>query len=127
MHILCIHNVIHVPEMECNLLPPFIVRHNGHYVNEIPKIQAKNPTVDHHCIFIEPVNLRIPLQLYGTTSYFASRRPTDLEVEGAIADDQLIHLSKDEEEWDPHDPAFVQQEECMLDFEGNIIEKEIRD
>ena len=126
VQILCIHNALHVPEMECNLLPPFIVRRNGHYVNEI-RIQAKKPTVDHHCIFIEQINLRIPLQLHGTTSYFASRKPTDLEVEDAIADDQLIHLSKDEEEWDPHDLTFAQQEEYLLDFEGNIIEKEIRE
>ena len=67
--------------MENNLIPPFIMRESGMTVNEIPKIHVLNPDSSDHAITFPSSNLSIPLQLWGTFSYFPSRTPTSNEIE----------------------------------------------
>eukprot|EP00957_Ditylum_brightwellii_P157937 12021729-Ditylum_brightwellii.AAC.1 len=80
--ILVVRNALHVPKMENNLIPPFIMREVGLQVSDTPKIHIKDPTVDNHAI-----------------------TPT---------------------KWNPHCDSFAKNEEYMLDWEGNIIDKKDR-
>ena len=61
--------------MDTNLIPHFIMREAGLIVRETPKIHLDSPTSDDHAIIIGE-NLRIPLYLSGTFSYFNTRKPT---------------------------------------------------
>ena len=45
-YLLIIRNAIYVPSMKNNLIPPFIMREAGIRVNDVPKIQMKEPTID---------------------------------------------------------------------------------
>eukprot|EP00957_Ditylum_brightwellii_P113116 8626987-Ditylum_brightwellii.AAC.1 len=46
--ILVVHNALHVPNMENNLVPSFMMREVGLQVSDTPKIHMKGPTVDDH-------------------------------------------------------------------------------
>ena len=45
-YILVIRNALHVPSMRNNLLPPFILREAGVRVQDTPKIQVSDPTME---------------------------------------------------------------------------------
>eukprot|EP00980_Cylindrotheca_fusiformis_P014394 scaffold3830_cov85-Cylindrotheca_fusiformis.AAC.6 len=81
LYILVIRNALYVPSMNDNLIPPFILREKGIYVNDTAKIHQDDPTISTHAIEFPGFDLRIPLQLWGTFSYFQSRRPTLVELE----------------------------------------------
>ena len=93
-YLLMIMNVIHVPSMQHNLIPPFILREAGIIVNDVPKIHKKAPTNDDHCIIVEEHNLKIPLRLTGMFSYFESTKPSqDESIQGDEED--IIYLYVD--------------------------------
>ena len=121
-YILVIRNELHVPWMNHNLLPPFILREEGVEVNETPKIHVKNITVEHHSIYLRDINLRIPLPLWGVFLYFPSRKPTSDELEAC---DKVI-LTPDSPAWDPHSDVFSRNEENHLDWEGNVVKRKFR-
>ena len=50
-YIFVIRNALHVPSMQNNLIPPFILREAGITVNDVPKIHRDDPTEDDHAIF----------------------------------------------------------------------------
>ena len=81
-YILIVRNALHIPSMENNLIPPFIMREGGVIVNDVPKFQCKVPTVEDFTISFETCDLRIPMQLNGTFSYFHTRTPTSEELFG---------------------------------------------
>jgi hypothetical protein len=64
-YILVARNVLHVPSMDHNIAPPFLLREAGVDVNDIRKIHVKNPDVSHHSIYFDGAGLRIPLALWG--------------------------------------------------------------
>ena len=41
--LLLMRNALYIPELEINLLPPFIVRESGIQIDKCPKIQTTNP------------------------------------------------------------------------------------
>ncbi len=81
-YILAVKNALHVPSMERNLVPPFILREAGLVVNDMPKIHIKQDvlSINTHCVVASEENsgidLRIPMQLDGIFSYFAKRKLT---------------------------------------------------
>ena len=121
-YVLIIRNALHVPSMDHNLIPPFILREAGVEVNDVPKIHVDNPSVDHHSIYFKEVNLRIPLALWGVFSYFPSRKPTSDELDSC---DKVI-ATPDSPDWNPHSDVYARNEENYLDWEGNIIERKFR-
>ena len=123
---LAMYNALYIPSMKENLVPPFVVRRQGHIVNDVPKIQVLDPTEDDHCLILDDGRVRIPLRLDGTMSYFHSRKPQMDEYEQAVSSDQLIDLNVNEAEWNPQDHRFSQEEDNMLDFEGKMIEHKYR-
>jgi hypothetical protein len=52
-HMLLVRNALHVPEMENNLIPPFVMREAGITVNDTPKIKVREPTVDDHVSYLK--------------------------------------------------------------------------
>ena len=85
-----------------NLIPPFILREAGLYVDETPKFQlASNASIDNHCIHDPESNLRIHLQLNGIFSYF-NTRPLTVDEQMHWEDYDVVFLTPDGAMWDPH-------------------------
>ena len=80
--ILVVHQAIHVPTMESNLLCPMQVWMNDVKVDETLKFLTENPTDITHAISRKDaygIQVTIPLSLRGVTSYFLTRTPTKEE------------------------------------------------
>ena len=118
-YILMFRNALHVPSMENNLIPPFIMREAGLLVNDVPKIHADDPEIKDHSIAFPDTDLRIPLQLWGIFSFFHSRIPTSEEIRHC---DKLF-MTPDSTSWDPYADHFASNEESMLDWEGNMLDR----
>ena len=116
VYILLVRNALHIPTMEVNLIPPFIMRAGGVIINDVPKSQCDNPTVSHHCISFKQCELKIPLQLNGIFSFFHHRVPTPSELEGC----DKVFITPDSDSWNPHCESFARNEQSMMDFDGNI-------
>ena len=115
-YILIIRNALHVPSMNNNLIPPFVMREAGVTVNDTPKIQCASPTEEDHSIMFPETGFRIPLALWGVFSYFPTTKPTTDLVNNS---EEVYSLTPDH--WNPHSDAYAYNEETMLDWEGNMI------
>ena len=51
--------------MDINLIPPFIVREAGVVINDKPRINVSDPSLDDCAIIFVKDNMRIPLKLNG--------------------------------------------------------------
>ena len=120
-HILVIRHALYVESMTHNLIPPFILREAGIVVNERPKIQTPDPSVEDHSIYFENTKLRIPLCLNGTFSYFPTTKPS-IEMLQSCEEVLLLTPSR----WNPHDNAYALNEEGMIDWQGELVEKKDR-
>ena len=120
--LLLMRNALYIPELVINLLPPFIVRESGIQIDECPKIQTTNPTIDNHSMFIHEHNLRIPFKLINTFSYFETRKPTMEELQTC----DKIFITPDSSSWDPYNQHYARNEDIMLDEDGNMREVEGR-
>jgi hypothetical protein len=112
-------NALSVPTMENDLVLPFLLREAGVEVNDTAKIHIKSPSVTDHSIYFPTSELRIPLLLCGTFSYFPSYKPTLKDLE-EIDQDQILPATPDGP-WNPHSDVYAMNEENMLDWEGNIV------
>jgi hypothetical protein len=121
-YILLVRNALHVPAMEQNLIPPFVMREAGIVVNETPKIHVNDPTVEDHSIYFEESNFRILMALWGTFSYFPTSAPTTDELDAC--DD--VYLLTPNGVWNPHSESYLKNEKMMTDWEGNMVEKQHR-
>ena len=116
-----LRNALYVPSMKHNLLPPFILRQAGVMVNDTPKIQVNEPTIDDHSILFTETGFRIPLLLWGIFSYFPTSKPTELMMK-ECEDVYLLTPTR----FNPHDDAFAANEDSMRDWEGNMVERSHR-
>ena len=121
-YLLMLYNALSVPTMECNLIPPFIIREAGVEINETPKTHAKNPTIEDHSVCFKEDDFRIPLSLHGMFSYFPTSKPTQKVLDEC---DDVYRLTP-ETRFDPHTDVYARNESNMLDWEGNIVEKKDR-
>ena len=124
---LVIHQAILIPGMPNNLLCPMQLRDNGLAVNDEPKYMALNPTDDHHAISFRDQKtprgdpLRIPLELHGVTSFFPTRKPKPTKDEYENTHDSLrVELTAESPDWDPSSNRFQQQEDAMLQADGQL-------
>ena len=95
-YLLLMRNVLHIPELPLNLLPPLIMREAGILVDECPKFQSPNPSIKNHSMFMTEADLRIHFDLNGIFSSFETRKPTEVELE--ICD--KIFITPDSASWD---------------------------
>ena len=116
VYLLLMRNALQVSDIQVNLLPPFIVRETGLHIDDCPKSQSADPTIDTHCIYSREADLRIHFGLHNTFSYFETRRPTEAE----LATCDKIFLTPDSAWWNPHSYHFTANEEAMLMPDGSI-------
>ena len=124
-YIFIVRNALHIPSMTHNLVPPFIMRAGGVKVSDIAKIHCEDPTVDDHCIIFGEGNesdLRIPLKLHGTFSYFDTRVPTDEELYNC----NKYFITPDASDWNPHCKSFEENERAMMTYDGEITDSDRR-
>jgi hypothetical protein len=84
-----------------------------------PKIHINDPDVQMHAIIFPDDDLQILLQLNGIFSYFHTQVPTIDEMQY----NDPIFLTPDSDNWDPYSNHFAENENSMLDWEGNMIPK----
>ena len=118
-YLLIIKNALHVPSMDHNLIPPFIMEEAGLDVDAKAKIHSKDLSVSNHSIFDPETNLRIPLKLRGIFSCFKTRCLTDEEILNCQEYPKL-YLTPDNARWDPHSTHWEEAEEALLDADGDI-------
>ena len=116
VYILIARNALYMPSLTHNLIPPFIMRAGGATVNDTAKIHCNDPTVNDHCIIFKNADLRIPLQLTGTFSYFHSRLPLVHELH----DCDKVFITPDASDWNPNCTSFELNERTMTNFEGEL-------
>ena len=78
--IIVLHQAIHVPAMDCNLICQ--LRMNDVKLDDKPKFLTEDPTDESHAIPCKDntgILVNITLSLKGVTSYFATRKPTKHE------------------------------------------------
>ena len=107
--------------MQNNLIPPFMIREAGIIVNDTPKIQMDDPSAKDHSIYFPGEDFRIPLSLWGVFSFFPTSKPS---AETLNACNKVFLLTPTK--WNPHSSSYAQNEECMLDWQGNLLEKQER-
>jgi len=121
-YLLVCKEALFVAAMTHNLIPTFLMREAGLVVDDVPKVQSTNLTMQHHSTYFPEENLRIPLGLHGIFSYFPSSQPS-LDV---LNDNNFKVLFLTIGQIDPHNKIYEENERAMLDHEGNMIEKEHR-
>ena len=102
--------------MENKLIPPFIVFDSGVMIHDVPKINVNDPGANDHSILFPDSGLQIQLQIWVVFSFFRSRVPTHEEI--TSCDKILITL--DSVDWDPYLSHFSDNEESMVDWEGQM-------
>ena len=121
-YILVMRNALLIPTMNHNLLPPFLVREAGLFLDETPKHQAVSPSIDNHSIYDSRTGMRIHLQLQGIFSYFVTR-PLSLEEQENWEAYPLVSITPDGDSWDPHSSHFAEEEAAMVDHYGVLVER----
>jgi hypothetical protein len=115
--ILIIHQALHFPTMEHNLLNPNQFRLNNVQVHEGPQFLLENPTDLSHSIYFPKKNLKLHLQLDGVISYLPVRKPSPEEFRNV----HKVNLTYDNPIWDPYLTDFPCQEEKYTDSKGVLV------
>ena len=92
-----------------------MMREAGIKLRDVPKIQVDDPTEDDHAFVFLETGLRLPLSLWGTFSYFPTTKLTMKD----LAESKEVYLLTPSQ-WCPHSDAYAQNEESMLDWDGNM-------
>jgi hypothetical protein len=102
----------------------FMTREAGVIVKDTPKIQLDYPSEEDHAITFPETGFRIPLSLWGVSSYFPTTKPPKDDL---IEPDEVYMLTPTR--WNPHTDAYAKNEEAMIYGEGNVKpprEREVR-
>jgi hypothetical protein len=115
---LMVHQAVHVPTMENDLLCPMQMRMNDVKVNECPKFMETRPNDKSHTLRTtqDGEDLCIPFGLRGVTSYFPTLKPTPLE----LATCRRFDLTAKDPEWDPSSTTFQEQEDAQVNSRGMV-------
>ena len=93
------------------------MRAGGVIVKYIPKIHCNNTTPSDHCILFENNDLKIPLKLSGTFSYFYSQPPHVKDLQEC----DKVFITPDSDNWNPHCEYLRKIRMQRLIFEGEIV------
>ncbi len=102
-----------------------MIREAGSYVDETPKHQVANPTVDNHVIVDSETGIRIHLSLTGIFSSFPTRALTLKEIED-WENYPIVFITPDSVAWVPYASHYAENEAAMLDSNGLIVEHNTR-
>ena len=118
-YLMVFKNALHVPSMHHNLISPFIMEEAGLEVNATPKIHREEASVEDHSFYDSATELRVPFKLRGIFSHFETRSLSSEEILSCSTYD-TIYLTPDSSNWNPSNPAFAEQEDALLDSNGEI-------
>ena len=121
-YILIFRNALHIPTLDHNLITPFILNKAGITCNHRPKIYCKEPSIKDHGIIHKVLSLRILLKLNAIFSFFHSRKLTHLEMEN----EDKSFFTPSSENLNPYSKHYSENEESMIDWQGDIISTKIR-
>lgn len=82
MVVFVIKDILHVIEMDNNLILPFIIREVGVQIEEVLKIHVDDLSVEDHAIVFKGTGFRIPLSLHGIFSSFPTTKPSVDDLNG---------------------------------------------
>ena len=119
--IIVLHQAIHVPTMDWNLICLMQVRMNDVKLDDKPKFLTEDPTDVSHVISCEDNmgNLvNIAPSLKGVTSYFPTMKPTKHEFENCPRIELTYFMTP---EWDPYSTTFQKQEETSWISKGSYM------
>ena len=116
--LLVVRNVLHVPSMNHNLIPPFAMRQAGIIVNDKAKIFCDKPTRDDHAIIDKETGIHIILSIENTFSVFPTREPNDDDL---YNQDIPIVTITPAGIWDPGSHLYQQNERALMDHDGDIV------
>ena len=114
-----VHQAIHVPTMDCNLICPMQVWMNDVKLDDKTKFLTEDPTDELHAVSCDDnmgTLIDITLAMKGVTSYFPTRKPANFENCPKI---ELTYMTP---QWDPHSTTFQEQEEAIMDNKGKLYE-----
>ena len=74
-YIILLRNILHIPSINNNLIPPFSIRERGIIVDEMSKIHGKPVIISNHKISFPDNDLKIHLRVHGP-----SRTPLTDEI-----------------------------------------------
>ena len=120
-YLLVMKNALLIPSMTHNLLPPFLIQEASLYLDETPKFQSTDLSLDNHTIYDEETGMRIHLQLNGTFSYFPTH-PLTLEEQENWDGFPVVYLTPDGDSWDPQATHYGDAESSMLDNNGQLVD-----
>ena len=119
-YILHFNDVLYVPSMEHNLIPPFVLREAVFVVNDIPRIHCQSVSKDSHTIISEDGDLRIPLRLHGLFSYFPTFVPDEGHYHSGSSSEHYL-MTPTGSDWNPNTVTYRDAEDYYLDDNGEII------
>eukprot|EP00978_Attheya_sp_CCMP212_P012604 scaffold31521_cov55-Attheya_sp.AAC.3 len=117
---LIVHQAIHIPTIDHNVLCPMQLCMNDVAIDECPKFLHSAPTNETHAIrfpgMIGDSGYLISLNLHGVMSYLPTRKPTMEEWETC----HHLEFTSEGPEWDPHHDRFSEQDNALLDSSGRF-------
>ena len=125
-YILHFNDVLYVPSMEHNLVPPCVLREAEFIVNDTPRIHCQNVTKDSHTIISEDGNLRMPLRLHGVFSYFPSFKADDDHYHSGSSNEHYL-LTPTGNDWNPNTREHEEAENYYIDENREIIPTRMKD
>ena len=119
-YILVIKNALHVPSMNHNFVPTFILREVGLIVNDVPKIHTRQEDLSNETHFIVSKNysdnngtdLHIRMKLDRIFSYFPARKLTMNELENCDYI-ETVNLIPDAAQWNPYNEEYANAEDSF--------------
>ena len=122
-YILRMRNALLIPTMDHNLIPPFLIREAGLFLDETPKCHVSAPTVTNHSIIDPDTGMHIHLELTGIFSYFVTRPLTAHDEMEYWESYPIVNLTPDTDRWNPNTSEYSELEAAMLDADGYIIDR----
>ena len=117
-----------MPDLDHHLLCPMQYRANGVVINKCPRMYCREPTQESHAIVAMDENgasVVLPFFLRGVTSHLTIIPMTcnEFEHHGCTQ----IELTSRDLTWDPSTDIYEDQENAMMDFQGDILHPRIID
>ena len=119
-YILIAGNILSVPYIDHNLIPPFILREAGLTVDYTAMIHLNEPYIDDHAIFFPNSDLSIRLHLHGTLYCFSTRMPTPDEIRDPVS--QVVVITPERVSCNPQCTSYQLNKEMHIDYYGHLTQ-----
>ena len=117
-HLLVYHNSLFFSLMTHNLISLFILREANIVVNDVPKIYIPDPGDKTHSIWFPDSKFSIASSLQGIFSYLLTCKP---KIKELVFSEDVLVMTPQIQSCNPNSDVYAQNEENMIDWEGNMI------